>query len=81
MRAVLFTVAAVLLVSPAFATLGDNGMTTYNGRTREPDTLVFGNQLLIDSAVTATLDLSQQVLTGTYQPVPNEPPTEKQEVG
>lgn len=80
MKAVLFTVAALLLASPAFATLGDNGMTTYTGRTRAPETLVFGNQLVIDQAVGATLDLTKQMLTGTYRPTQNEAATEKKEV-
>lgn len=80
MKAALFALAALLLAGPAFATLGDNGMTTYNGRTREKDVLVFGNQLVIDQAFGATMDLTQQLLTGTYKPHKNDPPTEKKEV-
>lgn len=81
MKAALFTVAALLLVNSAFATLGDNGMTTYDGRKREGDTLVFGNQLVVDQAFGATMDLTQQMLTGTWKPARNDPPTEKKEVG
>ena len=46
MRAVLCTVALLALAGQAFGILplGDNGMTTYTGRKREPNTLVFGNQ-------------------------------------
>lgn len=80
MKAALFALAALLLAGPALASLGDNGMTTYNGRTRDEDVLVFGNQLVIDQAFGATMDLTQQMLTGTYKPSKNDPPTDKKEV-
>jgi hypothetical protein len=80
MKAAVFAVAACLLVGSAFATLGDNGMTTYNGRTRQNDTLVFGNQLIIDNAMAATFDIAEQMLTGTYQAYKNDPATEKEVV-
>ncbi|KAF6259716.1 hypothetical protein COO60DRAFT_1511685 [Scenedesmus sp. NREL 46B-D3] len=80
MKAAVFAVAACLLVGTAFATLGDNGMTTYTGRTRQSDTLVFGNQLVIDNAMAATFDLTEQMLTGTYTAHRNDPATEKKVV-
>lgn len=80
MKAALFTVAACLLVGSAFATLGDNGMTTYNGRSRQNNTLVFGNQLIIDQAANAMFDFTQKFLTGTVKIYQNDPPTEKKEV-
>jgi hypothetical protein len=80
MKAAVFAVAACLLVGSAFATLGDNGMTTYNGRTRQNDTLVFGNQLIIDNAMAATFNIAEQMLTGTYTAHKNDPATEKEVV-
>jgi hypothetical protein len=80
MRLALAGLACALLVAGAAATLGDNGMTTYDGRTRANNTLVFGNQLVIDNAVRAGLEFTQAVLTGTYKPERNDPPTEKKKV-
>jgi hypothetical protein len=73
-------VAALLAVSPALAVLGDNGMTTYDGRPMAPNTLVFGRGMALDKAVDSALTLTRDVLTGTFQPMRNEPATEKQEV-
>lgn len=56
-------------------------MTTYTGRKREPNTLVFGNQMVVDQGVNAMLDLTKQMLTGTWKPTANDPATEKKEVG
>lgn len=80
MKAAVFAVAACLLVGSAFATLGDNGMTTYTGRKRAENSLVFGNQLVIDNAMAATFDLTEQMLTGTYTAHKNDPATEKKVV-
>ncbi|KAF8065440.1 F-box protein [Scenedesmus sp. PABB004] len=80
MKGALCALAALLLAGPALATLGDNGMTTYNGRTYQPNTLTFGNQLVVDNAMKATLDLTEAMLTGTYKAVPNDPGTEKKVV-
>jgi len=55
-------------------------MTTYTGRKREPNTLVFGNQMVVDQGVNAMLELTKQMLTGTWKPVPNDPATQKKEV-
>jgi hypothetical protein len=56
-------------------------MTTYTGRKREANTLVFGNQMVVDQGVNAMLELTKQMLTGTWKAVPNDPATEKKEVG
>eukprot|EP00775_Hariotina_reticulata_P003867 gene3867-4122_t len=82
MRIAILGVAAVLLLAlpAAMATLGDNGMTTYTGRVRAPNTLVFGNQLIVDRATEATLDMMQKVLTGTWKPTRNDPPTPKRKI-
>lgn len=82
MRLAILSVAAVLLLAlpAAMATLGDNGMTTYTGRVRAPNTLVFGNQLIVDRATDATLDMMQKLLTGTWKPTRNDPPTPKRKV-
>lgn len=82
MRAVLCTVALLALAGQAFGILplGDNGMTTYTGRKREPNTLVFGNQMVVDQGMQAVFDLTKQVLTGTWKATPNDPATEKKEV-
>lgn len=55
-------------------------MTTYTGRKREPNTLVFGNQMVVDQGVNAMLELTKQMLTGTWKPVANDPATEKKGV-
>jgi hypothetical protein len=81
MRASLVAVALLALaVSPALATLGDNGMTTYTGRKREANTLVFGNEYLVNQAMAATMEFTRDVLKGTWKPTRNQPATEKQEV-
>ena len=80
MRALLFAVALLALAGPALGSLGDNGMTTYTGRKREPNTLVFGNQMVVDQGVNAMLEMTKQSLTGTWHAQPNEPATEKVEV-
>lgn len=82
MRAALVAVALLALTASALASLplGDNGMTTYTGRKREPNTMVFGNQMVVDQGVNAMLELTKQVLTGTVKAVPNDPATEKTEV-
>jgi len=55
-------------------------MTTYTGRKREPNTVVFGNQQVIDLAATASINFAADVLKGTFKPVPNAPATEPKEV-
>lgn len=55
-------------------------MTTYTGRKREPNTLVFGNQMVVDQGVNAMLELTKQFLKGTVKAVPNDPATPKTEV-
>jgi hypothetical protein len=82
MRACLVAVALLALASTALASLplGDNKMTTYTGRKREANTLVFGNQMVVDQGVNAMLELTKQMLTGTLKAVPNDPATEKKEV-
>lgn len=82
MKAALLAVALLALAGSVLASLplGDNGMTTYTGRKREPNTMVFGNQMVVDQGVNAMLELTKQMLTGTWQAVPNDPPTEKKEV-
>jgi hypothetical protein len=79
--AILVAAAGLLLAMPAaLASLGDNGMTTYTGRTMQPNTLVFGNGLILERATGATLDMMQKLLTGTWRPTRNDPPTEKRKV-
>ena len=82
MRASLFAVALLALAGSALASLplGDNGMTTYTGRKREANTLVFGNQMVVDQGVNAMLELTKQMLTGTWKATANDPATEKKEV-
>lgn len=80
MKALLFAAAALLLVGPALATLGDNGMTTYTGRKRANNTLIFGNELVINQAVDYAAKLAAQGLTGTWQPFKNDAAVEKKEV-
>jgi hypothetical protein len=80
MKSLVLFLACALVVRSAFASLGDNGMVTYSGRGRQPNTLVFGNQLLIDNVVQATLDTAGQMLLGTWRPTPNEPATDPAEV-
>lgn len=80
MRAILLWVLLTLLAAPVLATLGDNGMATYTGRMREPNTLVFGNEMVVDQAMKSTLQFASDVLKGTWKPVPNDPATEKKEV-
>lgn len=82
-RGALLAVALLALsASSALASLplGDNGMTTYTGRKREPNTLVFGNQMVVDQGMNAVIELTKQMLTGTVKPVPNDPATKKEEV-
>ena len=81
MRALFCLAALLALAGSAFATMGDNGMTTYTGRKREPNTVVFGNQLVIDLMATSTVGFAADLLKGTFKPVPNAPATEKKEVG
>lgn len=53
MRALLaLAVLAALLgpLVPVEATFGDNGLTTFTGRAREPNTLVFGNDMVTEQA-------------------------------
>lgn len=83
MRALLALAALLALLGPALiveATLGDNGLTTYTGRTREPNTLVFGNEMVSEQAWEGTLSLTKDILKGTWKPLKNDPPTEKKEV-
>jgi hypothetical protein len=80
MRLALCLAVLLALTGSALATLGDNGLTTYDGRKRAPNTLVFGNQMVIDQAVESTLRFTGDVLKGTWKPVPNDAATEKQEV-
>jgi hypothetical protein len=82
MRAALVAVALLALTASTLASLplGDNGMTTYTGRKREPNTLVFGNQMVVDQGVNAMLELTKQFLKGTVKAVPNDPATPKTEV-
>lgn len=56
-------------------------METYNGRKREPNTVVFGNQLVVDLAASSTLGFAAELMKGTFKPVPNAPATEPTEVG
>lgn len=82
MKAVLSAAVLLALAGPVFSILplGDNGMTTYTGRKREPNTLVFGNQMVVDQGVNAMLELTKQMLSHTWKPTPNDPATEKTEV-
>lgn len=80
MRSLLFLAALLALAAPAFASLGDNGMETYSGRKRAPNTVVFGNQLVIDLAVQSSVGFAAELLKGTFKPTPNQPATEKKEV-
>jgi hypothetical protein len=80
MRALFCLAALLALAGPAWATLGDNGMTTYNGRKREENTVVFGNQLVVDLMATTTVRFAADLLKGTFKPTPNAPATEKKEV-
>lgn len=68
------------LTGSALASKGDNGMTTYDGRKRAPNTVVFGNQLIMDLAWESTLGFVADLAKGTFKPVPNAPATEKKEV-
>lgn len=80
MRSLLFLAALLALAAPAFASLGDNGMETYSGRKRAPNTVVFGNQMVIDLAVQSSVGFAAELLKGTFKPTPNQPATEKKEV-
>jgi len=83
MRALLALAALLALLGPALmakATLGDNGLTTYTGRKREPNTMVFGNDMVSEQAWEGTLSLTKDFLKGTWKPLKNDPPTEKKEV-
>jgi hypothetical protein len=81
MKARLLCLAALLaLTVPAFATLGDNGMKTYDGRSRQPNTVVFGNQQIVDLAASSSLGFVAELAKGTFKPVPNQPATEPTEV-
>ena len=80
MRAVLVLVAALSLLGLASAGLGDNGLTTYTGRTREPNTLVFGQDMVSEQALQATLSYAKDVFKGVWRPAKNDPATPKQEV-
>lgn len=55
-------------------------METYNGRKREPNTVVFGNQLVVDLAASASLGFAAELMKETFKPVPNAPATEPKEV-
>jgi hypothetical protein len=82
MRVTLLALAVLLmLLGPAAATFGDNGLTTYTGRKRSPNTMVFGNDMVTEQALQATLNFAKDVLKGTWRPSKNDPPTPKQEVG
>lgn len=53
MRALLALAVLVALIGhlvPVEATFGDNGLTTFTGRAREPNTLVFGNDMVTEQA-------------------------------
>lgn len=53
MRALLALAVLVALLGPLVpveATFGDNGLTTFTGRAREPDTLVFGTEMVTEQA-------------------------------
>lgn len=81
MRALLLLAALLALLGAAHATYGDNGLTTYTGRKREPNTLVFGNDMVSQQATQATLSMAKDLLKGNWRPVRNDPPTEKRKVG
>lgn len=68
------------LLGPALAGMGDNGLTTYTGRKREPNTLVFGNDMVTEQALQATLNIMKDVMKGSWKPTRNDPATEKTEV-
>ena len=76
----LHVLVLLALCAPALATLGDNGLTTYTGRKRAPHTLVFGNDMVTEQALQATLSLAKDLLKGAWRPMRNDPPTEKTEV-
>ena len=81
MRAIMLALAVLLvLLGPAAATFGDNGLGTYTGRKRSPNTMVFGNDMVTEQALQATLNFAKDVLKGNWRPVKNDPPTPKQEV-
>ena len=80
MRAVLALLALALLAGPAVATFGDNGLTTYTGRKRENNTLVFGNDMVIQQAVQAHLSFFKDIMKGTFSPSRNDPAIAKHEV-
>jgi hypothetical protein len=80
MRALLLLAALLVLLGAADATYGDNGLTTYTGRKREPNTLVFGNDMVSQQATQATLSMAKDLLKGNWRPVRNDPPTPKREV-
>lgn len=80
MRSLLFLAALLALAAPALASLGDNGMETYSGRKRAPNTVVFGNQMVIDLAVQSSVGFAAELLKGTFKPTPNQPATEKKEI-
>lgn len=82
MRSALIAVALLALTASALASLplGDNGMTTYTGRKREANTLVFGNQMVVDQGMNAVMELTKQMLTGTWKPTRNDPATPKTDV-
>lgn len=72
--------ALLALTVPAFATLGDNGMKTYNGRSRAPNTVVFGNQQIVDLAASASIGFAADLAKGTFKPTPNQPATKPEPV-
>jgi hypothetical protein len=81
MRAIMLALAVLLvLLGPAAATFGDNGLGTYTGRKRSPNTMVFGNDMVTEQALQATLNFAKDVLKGNWRPVKNDPPTPKREV-
>lgn len=80
MRLLVCLAVLLALTGPALASKGDNGMTTYDGRKRAPNTVVFGNQLIMDLTWESTLGFLADLAKGTYKPVANAPATEKKEV-
>jgi len=76
-------IVLLALLGPALAGMagmGDNGLTTYTGRKREPNTLVFGNDMVSEQALQATLNIMKDVMKGSWKPTRNDPATEKAEV-
>jgi hypothetical protein len=81
MRDILSLAALLALFGSCLAIMGDNGLVTYTGRSREPNTLVFGNDMVLEQAMQATMTFAKDILKGTWRPMKNDPSTEKREVG